>query len=237
MKIGTLIAVSLVLAICASVNFSQTVPSDAPAKLISAPPFQISAEDEARGIDGTMKLAVDIDKAGNVKRAVVYMAPSWPCTGDLDLRVDAVMRAAEKAVLGFKFSPAINKGKPVGSQAAVKLVIGLAARKLDEPTPIPPKGPPSESKIINGGVVNGKAISLPKPEYPAAARVAGVSGSVKVQVLIDEMGKVVTAQAIEGPPQLQFAARAAACGARFTPTLLQGQPVKVAGIIVYNFVA
>jgi protein TonB len=108
---------------------------------------------------------------------------------------------------------------------------------MDEPTPIPPQGPPSESKIINGGVVNGKAISLAKPEYPAAARVAGVSGSVKVQVLIDEMGKVVTAQAIEGPPQLQFAARAAACGARFTPTLLQGQPVKVAGIIVYNFVA
>jgi protein TonB len=91
-------------------------------------------------------------------------------------------------------------------------------------------------KIISGGVLNGKAISLPKPAYPPAARAVGAYGSVQVQVLIDETGRVVTATAMSGHPLLQQAAAAAARQARFSPTLLGGQPVKVSGIITYNFV-
>jgi protein TonB len=103
------------------------------------------------------------------------------------------------------------------------------------PPPPPPvkKAPP---KTISGGVLNGKAISLPKPAYPAAARAVRASGAVQVQVLIDETGRVVSASAAGGHPLLQAAAVAAARGARFSPTLLSGQPVKVSGIITYNFV-
>jgi protein TonB len=139
--------------------------------------------------------------------------------------------------MDFKFSPAIKDGVPVESQAAVKLVIGRSARKLDERKPATPPPPPeNKPRSVNGGVVNGKAISLPAPKYPSAARAAGVDGSVAVQVLIDEKGKVISAQAVEGPPLLHFAARSAACEARFSPTLLQGDPVKVYGVIHYNFV-
>jgi len=108
--------------------------------------------------------------------------------------------------------------------------------KDDEDPPPPPKPTPKpEPKTISGGVVNGKATSLPKPSYPAAARAVGAKGSVSVQVLIDENGNVVSANAINGHPLLQGPAAAAARRARFAPTKLSGQPVKVSGVITYVF--
>ncbi len=90
---------------------------------------------------------------------------------------------------------------------------------------------------ISGGVLNGKAIYLPQPEYPPIAAQAKVSGTVTVQVLIDEAGSVVSAHAVSGHPLLQASSVAAARQARFSPTTLMGEPVKVSGIITYNFVA
>ncbi len=96
---------------------------------------------------------------------------------------------------------------------------------------IPPKG------AIMGGVLNGKALVLPKPAYPEFARAAHASGTVVVQVLISEEGDVISAKAISGHPLLQAASVAAAREAKFTPTRLGGMPVKVSGVIQYNFVA
>ena len=104
-----------------------------------------------------------------------------------------------------------------------------------EPKPTPTPKPPPRAPI-SGGVLNGKAISLPKPPYPAIARSARASGTVVVQVTIDESGKVISARAVSGHPLLQAAAVQAAYGARFSPTQLSGQPVKVTGTISYNFV-
>jgi TonB family protein len=96
---------------------------------------------------------------------------------------------------------------------------------------------PGVPKVINGGVINGKALSLPKPEYPPAALAVKASGAVNVQVTIDEEGTVVSAAAVSGHPLLRQAAEQAARQAKFSPTKLSGQPVKVTGVIVYNFVA
>ncbi|MBK8467383.1 MAG: TonB family protein [Chloracidobacterium sp.] len=85
-------------------------------------------------------------------------------------------------------------------------------------------------------MVNGKATSLPPPVYPSEAKATRLGGVVTIQVLIDERGKVIRAGAVKGHPVLQFASRYAACDARFTPTLLSGTPVKVSGVITYNFV-
>ena len=57
-----------------------------------------------------------------------------------------------------------------------------------------------------------------------------------MQIVIDEQGRVVSAKAASGPPLLLQAAVLAAYKARFTPTVLGGQPVKVTGSITYNFV-
>lgn len=84
---------------------------------------------------------------------------------------------------------------------------------------------------ISGGVLNGKAIYLPQPEVPAGE----AGGVVSVQVLIDEQGSVIDAKAVSGPQHLHQAAVNAARLARFTPTLLMGEPVKVTGVLAYNF--
>ncbi|HYJ47581.1 MAG TPA: energy transducer TonB, partial [Pyrinomonadaceae bacterium] len=113
-----------------------------------------------------------------------------------------------------------------------------AVVKLDEEPPPPaatPRIPKPLLKPVSGGVLNGRAISLPKPVYPQAAKSTHASGMVVVEVVIDEGGKVVAAKALEGPQVLRQAAVQAAQGARFSPTMLSGQPVKVSGQINYNF--
>ena len=115
--------------------------------------------------------------------------------------------------------------------APAKVQIADEPPPPEAPKPTPPRAP------ISGGVLNGKAISLPKPAYPPIARAAHASGTVVVQVLIDENGSVVSAHAVSGHPLLQGAAVGAARQARFSPTKLSGQPVKVTGVIQYNFVA
>ena len=86
-------------------------------------------------------------------------------------------------------------------------------------------------------VIKGKALALPQPAYPRIARAAHVSGAVKVQVIIDTEGNVIAAAAIDGHPLLRAGSVAAARQARFTPTLYEGAPVKVTGVIEYNFIA
>jgi len=89
---------------------------------------------------------------------------------------------------------------------------------------------------ISGGVLNGKALYLPQPEYPAAAKAAGAAGTVVVRITIDEQGNVISATAVSGPPALQQVSINAALLARFSATLLVGEPVQVVGILTYNFV-
>ena len=121
-------------------------------------------------------------------------------------------------------------GPGVGTVVAAPTKVNIA----DEPPPPEVKKPTAP---ISGGVLNGKAISLPKPPYPQIARAAHAAGTVVVQVLIDENGSVVSAHAVSGHPLLQAVAVQAARQARFSPTKLSGQPVKVTGVIQYNFVA
>lgn len=88
---------------------------------------------------------------------------------------------------------------------------------------------------VSGGVLNGSAISLPKPMYPNAARNFRASGVVVVEVVINTDGRVVSARATSGPVILQAAAVEAAYRARFSLTTVSGQPVKVSGTINYTF--
>ncbi len=107
--------------------------------------------------------------------------------------------------------------------------------KLPEPPPAPTPAPPAKRIVAATRVLNSEALSLPKPPYPTIARQAGAQGAVNVQVLIDESGRVISAKAISGNPLLKAAAQQAATLARFSPTMLGDQAVKVSGVITYNF--
>ncbi|MEP6569307.1 MAG: energy transducer TonB [Acidobacteriota bacterium] len=115
---------------------------------------------------------------------------------------------------------------------------GVGPAVVEIVTPPPPQPPVVKPvpKVVSKGPITGFAILLPKPLYPQVAKQAGAHGAVNVQVLVDETGKVISAKAVSGHPLLLVAAQQAALGARFSPTRLGEQAVKVSGVITYNFV-
>ena len=103
-------------------------------------------------------------------------------------------------------------------------------------TPTNTESSSEEKAPTEGGFLNGKAIDLPKATYPDEARKGRAAGTVQVQVLVDETGKVVSAKAVFGPEPLRDAAVKAALRAKFKPTIVDGVAVKVSGILTYDFV-
>lgn len=93
----------------------------------------------------------------------------------------------------------------------------------------------SKSKTISTSVLNGRAITLTVPEYPAAAKAVKAGGTVQVQVLIDEKGDVTSVAAVSGHPLLRKAAENAASTSKFAPTFIDGRAVKINGVINYDF--
>jgi protein TonB len=140
----------------------------------------------------------------------------------------ADLPTASNAATKLAATPVDVKSPSVSSNQSVPLV------NLDsEPPPSP--GPRPILKPISGGVLNGTALSLPAPLYPEAAKRMRQQGVVMVDVVLDETGKVISASASSGPGALRDAAVQAALKARFSPTKLSGQPVKVSGVINYKF--
>ena len=129
-----------------------------------------------------------------------------------------------------------NEGSPIGIKASTDSakVIETAPPPLVKKPEIKPA--PTPVTIRRTEILNGEAIKLVKPTYPALARHVRAAGPVNVQVTIDENGNVASANAVTGHPLLREVSEQAARASKFTPTVLNGQKVKVTGIIVYNFV-
>ena len=133
-------------------------------------------------------------------------------------------------------APGSQSGKPNG-EASKTDADGIApaqprpGENNTESNPQAKDAPSTKRAPISGGMLNGKAIYLPLPEFPPG----DASGVVAVSVLIDEQGIVVDAHAVSGPPALQAAALNAARFARFSPTTMMGEAVKVTGILTFNF--
>lgn len=122
-------------------------------------------------------------------------------------------------------------GRPAGPG------VGLEQSKTDDlPEETPPREIIKPRPPVSKGPLNGYAKSLPKPVYTAAAKAVRAQGSVMVQVIIDERGNVISATAMKGHPMLIAEAEKAARNAKFSPTTLGDVPVKVTGVITYNFI-
>lgn len=162
--------------------------------------------------DGAVRVKVVIDEEGNVESAEAVSGHPL------------LQSASVNAALLSKFRPTLLRGESVKVEGIV--VYNFVADNDSRKTP----------DSISGGVLNGKALSLPKPAYPMEARAERAGGAVTVQVTIDEEGNVISANAASGHPLLHEASEQAARRAKFSPTLVEGNPVKVTGVIVYNFV-
>ena len=146
--------------------------------------------------------------------------------------------------------PAVNKAAqsvPAASMSGDRLSAGTPVEVKNtgpstsspsivlDSEPPPTSAPKPILRPVSGGVLNGAATFLPPPMYPETAKRMRTSGVVTVEVVIDENGKVISANAANGPSTLREAAIQAALRARFSPTKLSGQPVKVFGTISYKF--
>jgi TonB family protein len=123
-----------------------------------------------------------------------------------------------------------SDSKPCGRRVLTYEPVAVSAVAPEAPSP-----PRSCSFQVSGGILNGKAVSKPQPVTPPIAKAARASGTVAVEILVDEDGDVISAKAVNGHPLLQQAAVEAARQAKFSPTRLSGRPVKVSGFVTYNF--
>lgn len=173
--------------------------------------------------EGVVNVQVVIDEEGNVSRASA-------ASGTAILKAPAVA-AARNA----KFAQTLLGGRPV-KVLGILIYDFTAHRREKKPVNRQSKAGQNKkaSKIVSGGVMNGKAVSLPVPVYPPAARAVRFEGVVGVKVLIDEEGKVVSASS-SGHPLLRAAAVKAAREAAFAPMSLGGEPIRVSGSIDYIF--
>lgn len=133
------------------------------------------------------------------------------------------------------YDPPGGAGGPGTPGGTGRVVTAPQRIEIEEPPPAP-EPPQKTPKVVHKGVITSQAIELPRPNYPPPAKQMGIQGAVSIQVLIDESGRVISAKALNGSPFLTNEASRAAMQARFSPTMLNGQPVKVSGIITYNFV-
>jgi len=169
-------------------------------------------------------------------RTVLIDSPSNP--NNVPDRIGTVASPIPPAPPGAQLGD-VNRDPPAPSFATggVRTGTGNTQVVIPDPPPPPPAPSPTPVKVLKiSRVLNSQAISLPRPNYPEMAKRIRVHGVVTVQVLIDENGKVVSAKAVAGHPLLVPEAVRAATQARFSPTIIGDQPVKVSGVITYNFI-
>ena len=154
--------------------------------------------------------------------------------GKYDRAVDSYKRSLmiygrSKGVATAEFDRARTGLSCVGYESQNKAIFKEAEAIQKLFAPALPFASPAE-------ILNGRALFLAKPEYPRAARERNLQGTVVVKVEIDEKGNVTGAKDLcQALPYLDEAAIKAAYKSRFSPTTLSGVPVKVTGVIVYNF--
>jgi Ca-activated chloride channel family protein len=217
---------------------SQTRAADAPAS------FKLAAAETAarpaparnrRGPDGP-----DTEETARQRANVVESVPTFTVT------VSAQAPAAEPSSPPTShrqtghglFEAAANRPVELANTPAAQPDLVLRDEKAStgrEAAAAKPDGGEAPKAPLSAGVLNGRALSLPVPTYPAAARNSGAQGRVVVEVTIDEQGTVVEARAVSGHTFLQQTAVQAARQARFTPALLSGQPIRIKGTINYDF--
>lgn len=223
-----------ILALAAFVDAQKETPREVSGgvlngKAISLPKPVYSEEARAAKIQGTVRIEVLIDEQGNVisaEPAIMKEANVRGTSNDGSTKTvesepvnPILIEAAQQAAMAAKFSPTFLGDVPVKVRGVLTYRFSVMPDR------------------VSGGILNGKATSLPAPKYPAAAAAVRASGVVSVQVTVGEDGEVESATAVSGHPLLRAAAVEAARLAKFSPTRLSGNPVKVTGVITYNFVA
>lgn len=192
--------------------FAQTVDVSK-IKTISAPKPVFPPEASNLIYGDAVDVRILVDKAGRVTKALAY-GPLAPCSNLRDKTAKAIAEAAVKAAEATVFEPVLQDGKPIE-------VALTSTYKL------PVEDPPAREAPKTGR----KALRLPMPEYRRSAKENGIQGEVKILVLINEEGNVLSAGPLSGHPELIAGAIGPACKALF-----EQHPKKGIGVVTYRFI-
>jgi periplasmic protein TonB len=219
-------------------------PVDAPEEKKPLPELETAPKPVAKSNPGPSAAPVVTTRQANIARI-----DETPTEVPMTVSTAATAQKAQPSDRFFKVGEFDNDGGSVGEPGrgpggngngdgdglSTETVAVVTPTNSEKPPPaVKPKK--EEKPVIRSlGIVNGRATSLPKPSVPAAAKVANVLGTVAVQVLIDENGNVISANAVSGNQLLRQSSEAAAKQAKFIPTLLSGEKVKASGVINYHF--
>lgn len=201
--------------------------------------FAMGYHDRAEGL---YKRALEINEIAfgiehpKVATSLFHLAELYQFKGDYTRAEPLYQRVVQIREKTHRESEQLNEALDRYACLLRKLKRKDEARSLEARREAPSSPGPVEEGALGGGILNGKAISLGRPAYPEEARQARASGKVVVHVVIDEAGNVIRACPVEGLPVLWKESENAAYRTKFTPTLLSGMPVKVGGILIYNFV-
>jgi periplasmic protein TonB len=142
---------------------------------------------------------------------------------------DTKFASGEGPVLGGGFDSNLNENGPLIPGGDPNNRMPIEMKKPEPPKPVGPRQ-------MSEGVMEAALIRKVQPEYPALARIAHVSGTVRLRAIIGVDGQIRELEVLSGSSFLQAAAVAAVRGWRYRPTLLNGQAVEVETLITVNFV-
>jgi TonB family protein len=187
------------------------------------PPLAIQAR-----ISGVVTTKVTIATDGSVRR--IEVAKGHPL----------LVPAALEALKEWKFQPPAVEGdyrvdipftladlSPAAIAAAGTLPADHQGKKVSDGQP--------KTIVVGANVQAAKLVNHIDPVYPPEARAAGIQGTVTLKVIIDENGTIVRMEPADGNPILAPAALAAVRQWTYSPTRLNGEPVKVITTVVVPF--
>ncbi len=198
--------------------------------------FELSADKPAKSVKGVKIVLIDSATAKAIKSSASAESLLFPEISSGRYKIEAIKDGYQRRIKEIEI-----KCRTVDEILTISKVLYLQKGDAKEVTKFGSTAynvPSSNQQYVaaDESILNGGALILVSPKYPAAARAVRATGAVNIQVTLDEDGEVVSANAVSGHPLLRQAAERAAIDSRFAPTILDGQPVIVTGIIVYNFV-
>ncbi len=198
------------------VRLTAVPPPPAPTQPVAAIRHQTSTPQP--NIYNVKKLE-DLNAEPDKKPLVIPSGIKDPNSGN----INGIPGSSNIGVPGSLITPETREVEPPPPPQRVKV----------EPSPQP--APEKQIVKLPSNVLTGKATLRKSPDYPPMAKRIRLAGAVAVEIVISTHGHVETARALSGHPLLMQASVEAARGWRFQPTMLNGVPVRVTGVITFNF--
>ncbi len=197
-------------------TFLSAAPAPPPAPAPPAPPAPLDPPPPARVIPPS-----GFVQPIHIPEGVLPAAPE-PMPNDFPSGFTSGIPSAS-----FGYSSEGISGSSLGS-----VLTGAAA-----PEPLPPPPRPVQKPVVRRGgeVQQSKLIRRVEPVYPRLAIQARVSGTVILDVKVDEEGNVESIRVLQGHPLLIEAAKDAVAQWKYSPTILNGEPVPVIATVTVIF--